>query len=82
MPAAVLFLWLRACCNFGSEGGNFERKHCTLGGGGGEGALETRENSFILMRFYSKYSFSQQRNSLRDVFSFLFIFPPRCLRGK
>jgi hypothetical protein len=33
-----------------------------------EGALETRENSFILMRFYSKYSF----RSLRDVFPFFF----------
>lgn len=65
--AAVLFL-----CNFGREGGNFERK-CTLGGG--EGALETRENSFILMRFYSKYTFSQRSNSLRYVFFVsLFIF--------
>lgn len=30
MRAAVLFLRVRACCNFGSEGGNFERKRTAL----------------------------------------------------
>ena len=73
MPAAVLFLRVHACCNFGSEGGNFERKPTALYGRQREGALETREISFILMRFYSKYSF----RSLRDIFPVPFLSPSR-----
>lgn len=80
---------LSACCSFVSPSARaatlatrvaISRGNCTLGGG--EGALETRENSFILMCFYSKYTFSQRRNSLRDVFWFIFISHLRYLRGK